>query len=86
MGSDVVVKLIAADDHTRLDREIALAPGAAPGMGLRGVSEQDALVLARQAIQRLKALHAWTPRRLPDRSSPRSSTTVGSPAGTRSSP
>ncbi|SEQ82032.1 phosphotransferase family protein [Lentzea albida] len=89
VGADVVVKLIAADDHTRLDREIALAPhlpsgitapllvsgrqgdvryacysrapGAAPGMGLPGVSEQDALVLARQAIQRLKALHAWAP-------------------------
>ncbi|SFR30001.1 Phosphotransferase enzyme family protein [Lentzea waywayandensis] len=89
IGADVVVKLIAANDHERLDREIALAPhlppgltapllasgrrrdvryacytrvpGAAPGMGLPDTGERAALDLARQAIERLEALHAWTP-------------------------
>ncbi|MDX8144701.1 phosphotransferase [Lentzea sp. BCCO 10_0061] len=89
VGADVVVKLIAADDHSRLDREIALAPhlppgltapllasgqrhdvryavytrvpGTAPGMDLPGTGERAALDLARQAIERLDALHAWTP-------------------------
>ncbi|MEU3649440.1 phosphotransferase [Lentzea sp. NPDC034063] len=89
VGADVVVKLIAADDHSRLEREIALAPhlppgltapllasgqrhdvryacytrvpGAAPGMDLPNTSERAALDLARQAIERLNALHAWTP-------------------------
>ncbi|MGI5504363.1 phosphotransferase family protein [Lentzea sp. CA-135723] len=89
VGADVVVKLIAADGHTRLDREIALAshlppgltapllaggqhgdvryacyrrlPGSAPGMGLPDLDEPAALALARQGIDKLTALHAWTP-------------------------
>ncbi|MFD4642825.1 phosphotransferase family protein [Lentzea sp. NPDC058436] len=87
VGADVVVKLIAADGHTRLDREIALAPhlppgitapllasgrrhdiryacysrvtGSPPRMDLH--TEREALGLARQAIERLNALHSWTP-------------------------
>jgi hypothetical protein len=35
IGSDVVVKIIDANGHTRLDREIALAPHLPVGMGAR---------------------------------------------------
>lgn len=93
VGSDTVVKIIDAGGHTRLNREIALAPhlpaglaapllgsgvhrlgtddiryacyvrvpGAAPGVGLPGVDGETARLLAREAVQRLGALHDWVP-------------------------
>ncbi|MEU7995257.1 hypothetical protein AB0B83_07945 [Micromonospora sp. NPDC049060] len=93
LGADVVVKVIDADRHSRLDREIALAPhlpagitaplldsgryeletrevryacyarapGATPGMDMPGVDEVTARLLAAEAVQRLHALHRWTP-------------------------
>jgi Phosphotransferase enzyme family len=33
IGADVVVKLVDANSHTRLDREIVLAPALPPGLG-----------------------------------------------------
>ncbi|MCX5384407.1 phosphotransferase [Streptomyces sp. NBC_00083] len=93
VGADAVVKLIEADGHARLNREIALAPhlpagltaplldsgvhrlgtrpiryacyarvpGTAPGIHLPGVDRATARALAEQAVQRLLALHTWTP-------------------------
>jgi hypothetical protein len=93
VGSDVVVKMIGADGHSRLDRELALAPhlpagltapllgsglcrlgtrevryacyarvrGTAPGMGLPGVDNVTARLLAEEAVQRLGGLHSWMP-------------------------
>ncbi|MEH1017835.1 phosphotransferase [Micromonospora sp. CPCC 206060] len=93
VGSDIVVKIIDAAGHSRLNREIALAPhlptgltapllnsglhrlgrrdvryacytrmpGTSPGMGMPGVDGSTARLLAEQAVQRLDALHRWTP-------------------------
>ncbi|MEU4780388.1 phosphotransferase [Micromonospora sp. NPDC023633] len=93
VGSDVVVKIIDAAGHSRLNREIALAPhlpagitarlldsglhqlethevryacyarvpGVAPGMSMPGVDGGTARRLAEEAVQRLHALHSWTP-------------------------
>ncbi|MBQ1075144.1 phosphotransferase [Micromonospora sp. C31] len=93
VGADVVVKIIDAVGHSRLNREIALAPhlpagitapllgsgrceletrevryacyarvpGATPGMGMPGVDEPTARLLAEEAVQRLRGLHGWTP-------------------------
>ena len=93
VSADVVVKIIDAADHSRLVREIALAPhlpagltapllgsglyrlgtaeyryacytrvpGAAPGIGMPGTDGVTARLLAEQAVQRLNALHCWTP-------------------------
>jgi hypothetical protein len=93
LGPDVVVKIIDAAGHSRLDREIALVPwlpagltapllssgrrrlgtrevryacytrvpGTAPGMGLPGADRVTALLLAKEAVQRLGRLHSWMP-------------------------
>lgn len=93
MSADVVIKIIDGGSHSRLDREIALAPylpigltapllasgnsllgsrdvryacyarmpGTAPGMGLPGVDEVTARLLAEEAAQRLDELHNWIP-------------------------
>ncbi|WP_328475520.1 phosphotransferase [Actinoplanes sp. NBC_00393] len=39
----------------------ARVPGAAPGMGLPGADRKTACALAKQSVQRLGALHAWSP-------------------------
>ncbi|HEX6340839.1 phosphotransferase family protein, partial [Umezawaea sp.] len=93
LGSDIVVKIIDAAGHSRLDREIALAPhlptgltapllnsglhrlgtrevryacytrvlGTAPGIGMPRTDGATARLLTEQAVQRLDALHSWTP-------------------------
>jgi aminoglycoside phosphotransferase (APT) family kinase protein len=93
LGSDIVVKIIDAAGHSRLDRETALAPhlptgltaplltsglhrlgtrevryacytrvpGTSPGIGMPGVDRATARLLTEQAVQRLDALHRWTP-------------------------
>ncbi|MCP2323395.1 hypothetical protein HDA40_001902 [Hamadaea flava] len=93
IGADVVVKLVDAGGHNRLDLEIALAqhlptglgapllasgrrrlkdcdvryacftrlPGTSPGVGLPDADAATARRWAEQAVQRLDALHTWTP-------------------------
>lgn len=93
VSPDIVIKVIDATRHSRLDREIALAPhlptgltaplldsglyqlgalevryacyarmpGTTPGMGMPGVDETTACLLAEEAVQRLEELHGWTP-------------------------
>lgn len=93
VGSHIVVKIIDVAGHSRLGREIALAPhlpagltaplldsglyrvgtrdvryacyvrvsGTAPGMGMPGVDDVTARLLAEEAVQRLDRLHSWIP-------------------------
>jgi hypothetical protein len=93
MGAAIVVKVIDAGGHSRLDREIALGPdlppglsapvlasgrqtteagdiryacvarlpGRSPGMGLAGVDRETARRWAKQAVEKLQQLHAWSP-------------------------
>jgi len=93
LGATIVVKIIDAGGHSRLEREIVLGPdlpaglsapvlasgrrttevgdiryaciarlpGRSPGMGLAGVDRATARRWAKQAVEKLQSLHAWSP-------------------------
>jgi hypothetical protein len=66
LPTGLTAPLLAGGLHRLGTRDVRYAcytrvPGTAPGMGISGVDGPTARLLAEQALQRLDALHSWTP-------------------------